>query len=345
MQYIFVNGRPVANKNISFHLNRIFRLIMPESYFPAFACYVEVDPTQVDVNIHPTKREVKLTNETHVCSVLRNITEQLLMTQSPMQQAGSTTTVKIPQTNRYIAGHYAKEKSFDISTRKENLEDSNENVSKNDYAYPQSPQSADLMFNTEELFKQSDDSLKSKLSDSIYIGSFSKKYLLFEYQSSLLVIDQHAAAERVTFEMLTKQVQKNEIEVQKLLAPIVLKCSPQELLIWEETKEYLEQCGFENNQFDEESTAIHSYPTLLKDTEKSVREILAGSEIEKCDFSTVARRACRSSIMAGDKLDKTQVEYLKSQLLDCADPLTCPHGRPTIIEMTEDFLDKQFLRI
>jgi DNA mismatch repair protein MutL len=109
-------------------------------------------------------------------------------------------------------------------------------------------------------------------------------------------------------------------------------------------KEELEKCGLETNQWDHETIAIHAHAILLKDPEKAVRCIFAGETVQKNDFETLARRACRSSIMAGDYLNKEKAESQRQQLLDCLDPLTCPHGRPTVIELSESFLDKQFLR-
>ena len=160
----------------------------------------------------------------------------------------------------------------------------------------------------------------------------------------MLVIDQHAAAERITYEQLIQQMDKGTIEVQHLLSPILIKLTPQEILIWEEAKEKLEELGLSGSQWDEETIAIHTHPTFLKDIEKAVRHLLSGENVSKCDHDVLARRACRSSVMAGDQLSSEQAEHIRQQLIKCLDPFTCPHGRPTVIELTEDFLDKQFLR-
>jgi len=90
--------------------------------------------------------------------------------------------------------------------------------------------------------------------------------------------------------------------------------------------------------------ALQSTPVLLKDPQIAVHSLLSGESIQHCDHESIARRACRSSVMSGDSLTKEQAIYQREQLLKCRDPFTCPHGRPTVIEMTENFLDKQFLR-
>ena len=124
----------------------------------------------------------------------------------------------------------------------------------------------------------------------------------------------------------------------------LLDLTPQELLNWEETQEKFEKIGLSTTLWDKQTIAVHTTPHLLKDPEAAARGLLAGENINHCDNATLARRACRCSIMAGDSMEVSQVEYQRQELLSCADPFTCPHGRPTIIEMTENFLNKQFLR-
>jgi DNA mismatch repair protein MutL len=123
-----------------------------------------------------------------------------------------------------------------------------------------------------------------------------------------------------------------------------LKLTPQEKLSWEEMKDKLQEVGIETNQFDEEAIAIQTQPTLLKNIENAVRILLAGDDLAKCDRATIAKRACKASIVTGDKLLPEQVEYQRKQLLACQAPFTCPHGRPTVIEITDGFLERQFLR-
>ncbi|MCK5083983.1 MAG: hypothetical protein KAR31_13830, partial [Candidatus Omnitrophica bacterium] len=145
-------------------------------------------------------------------------------------------------------------------------------------------------------------------------------------------------------EQLIRQMEKGTLEVQHLLSPVLIKLTPQELLIWGEAKDKLDALGLSVTQWDEETIAIHTHPLFLKDIEKTMQNLLAGENIAKCDHDTMARRACRSSVMAGDKLSPEQATHVRDQLIKCLDPFTCPHGRPTVIEIKQDFLDKQFLR-
>jgi DNA mismatch repair protein MutL len=115
-------------------------------------------------------------------------------------------------------------------------------------------------------------------------------------------------------------------------------------LAWEEIKDVLEKIGFETSLFDKETLAIHSHPQMISQPENSVRNLLAGEQITRMDPQKLARLACRSSVMAGFAMNKEQAEYQRAALLEAQDPFTCPHGRPTVIEITDASLRKQFLR-
>jgi DNA mismatch repair protein MutL len=167
---------------------------------------------------------------------------------------------------------------------------------------------------------------------------------VFESGDSMLLIDQHAAQERITFERLKDQIEKAKVEVAQLLAPVLIKLSPQEMVSWEENKVILEKAGFSTTLFDRDTLALHSHPQLVTQPENSVRNLLSGENIPKLDPETLARMACRSSVMAGFAMNKEQAEFQRQALLNCSDPFICPHGRPTVIEILEETLQKQFLR-
>ncbi|MDO8580022.1 MAG: DNA mismatch repair endonuclease MutL [Candidatus Omnitrophota bacterium] len=339
LQFIFVNNRPVQNKSIAFHLNQIYRLIMPEGTSPFFLVHLTIPAADIDVNIHPTKREVKIKNEQQICSFLRALCEQTLMQKSRMKQVMSGQSLQDEITATF---HTNRRVTYETS---EHLEpDPAVKSPHDDYAYPQSPEIPSFFIPSENVPGKHMDGLQAKLTNARYVGAFLNKFQIFDAGPSLLIVDQHAAAERITYERLIEQMQKGNLEIQPLLSPILIKLTPQELLLWEEMKEELEKCGLETNQWDHETIAIQAHAVLLKDPEKAVRCIFAGEIVQKNDFETLARRACRSSIMAGDYLNKEKAESQRQQLLNCLDPLTCPHGRPTVIELSEVFLDKQFLR-
>jgi DNA mismatch repair protein MutL len=331
MQFIFINGRPVENRSISFHLNDIYKALLSGGVYPLFCAFIRIPADQLDVNVHPTKREVKIKDETHLIASLRHFSEQLLMTRSKAQQAknlfvppeqfGQAQTSSYPHADaQAAAGDRIKPQQVHMALAES-------------IALYKSDIAAD---------KQND--LKTKLRQARYLGNLLKTYLLFETADSLLVIDQHAAQERISFEKLQAQIEASKVEAQRLLAPVLIKLAAQELLVWEEAKGVLEKIGFETSLFDKETLAIHSHPQMISQPETSVRNLLAGEQIARMDPQKLARLACRSSVMAGFAMNKEQAEYQRSALLEARDPFTCPHGRPTVVEITDSNLRKQFLR-
>ena len=323
MQFIFINNRPVDSKNISFNLNDVYKLLLPPGTYGAFIVEIHLDPSDVDVNIHPTKREVRLKGEARLISIIRRLAENALMETGAIKRV-SVDTFMQPTQPRYS--------NHDVA-----------NISLSDSQSSEHWQTTSAL----DLFNQAtlvDNTLGQKLSQARFIGSFINKYLIFESGASLLLVDQHAAQERIMFEKFTDQVNSGTLEIQPLLTPLLLKLSPIEKITWEESQENLKTMGIETTIFDDDTVAIQTQPVLLKNIERAVRGLLAGRDIARCDKATLARRACKASIVTGDKLDARQVEHQRQELLACQDPFICPHGRPTTIEITDGFLERQFLR-
>jgi len=326
MQFIFINDRPVESKNLSFNLNDVYKLIMPPGVYGAFIVNIFLDPANVDVNIHPTKREVRLKDEAKIIRLLRRMTEYQLMHKGQAKEFSAQLMnshinhTSLPLVGRDLHPHLSASPRAGFSPVKgeENMRDF-------------------------QLFGE-DNTLRSKFTRARYVGSFLQKFLLFEADESLLIVDQHAAQERIMFEKFKDQIENAKVESQPLLTPLLIKLTPQERIAWEELQEKLTAAGIETTQFDDDTIAVQTQPLLLKNIQLVVRGLLAGGEAPRMDQDTLARRACKASIVAGDKLDASQADYQRKQLLECKDPFICPHGRPTLIEVTQNFLDRQFLR-
>lgn len=346
MQFIFINNRPVENKALSFHINEVYKLLFSHGVYPFFCCFIKLPAENLDVNVHPTKREVKIKNESSIASIIRNFSEHLLMTQSKPKQANSfnyntnnSKTSATPITN-------LKSKSSYEIIQKNQTQNFTADAKIQTHTQLDFNQSLPI-FNSQEIIlptsTQKTD-LKEKLKIARYLGNLLKKYLLFETDTSLLIIDQHAAQERITFEKLKTQFDNHTVEIQNLLSPITINLSKQELNLWEENKITIEEMGFDCSLFDKQTLAIHSHPILITDPQTSVRNLLNGESISKLDHQTLSRMACRSSVMTGFSMNKEQAEFQRKGLIDCNDPFTCPHGRPTVIEIEEEKLRKEFLR-
>jgi DNA mismatch repair protein MutL len=354
-QFIFVNHRPVQHRNISYHVNEIYKLIFPDGVHPFFAVFLELPPEDVDVNIHPTKREVRIHQEGRFTGFLRNTVEQALMTKGGAKEAGGTPadvfTFDSPIVSReegvpadrivFAPGQGKGQQFLSSDVRRRTSDDQD-----NSYVAPS--------FFSDHLPK-ADTAIKDRLLIARFIGTFADKYHLFEEGSSLFLVDQHAAQERILFERFKRQIDSNKVEVQPLLTPLVLKLTPGEMLAWEELKDSLKDIGFETTLFGEGAIALQAYPMLLDNPENAVRALIGGEEVPLSDrFAKVggpearkdalARRACRASVMAGDRMIALEAVGQLRALLACQDPMTCPHGRPVFVEFKEGFLDRQFLR-
>ena len=316
MQFIFINKRPVQNKTIGFHLNDIYRQIYSRGIYPFFSAYITMPAGDLDVNVHPAKREVKIKNESGLISLLRGFGEELLMTKSKAKQFTPRTPA---QASLYAPASYSQEKIPHLSAQQG-------------------------LFNFEQSAFEETASLSKKLQQGRYLGNLLRKYLLFESEDSLLVIDQHAAAERINFEKLKDELENGKVEIQQLLSPVLVRLSHQEILAWEENKEVIEKAGFTCTLFDKETLGIHAHPNLITQAENSLRNLLAGETLPKLSPEALARLACKSSVTFGRNLTPQAAEYQRKELLACQAPFTCPHGRPTVIEISDDSIMRQFLR-
>lgn len=337
MQFVFVNNRPVQNRSIGFHLNQIYRLIFPPEVFAFFAVFLTLPAGHVDVNVHPTKREVKIKDENAIALLIRSVVEETLMRTGSAKRAEDKVFSYLETTSApdSLTIHDGQEKSTPLVTP---FEPGLTQVK------PSASEPNRLVM-PEDLFAQSQESLREKLSQARFLGVFIRKYLLFESGHSIFAVDQHAAQERINFEKLRRQIKTNQVEVQNLLSPILIKLSLPEIISWQESKERLEEMKIDATLWDKETLAVHAYPQLLDHPELTIREILSQGNPSRFHYDSLATRACRQSVMTGDKMSPPEAEHQLKELTLCADPFTCPHGRPTVIEVQEKFLDKQFLRI
>ncbi len=329
LQFIFINNRPVDSKTISFNLNDMYKLILPPGVYGAFVVELHLNPTNVDVNIHPTKREVRLHGEARIISALRRLAESALMQQGAIKTVFPAYTIGEPVQHHFNAGGIVRH-SF------------NDGGQIAEPALSYSPGSS--LFDMDQHLFKADNSLKTRFAQARYIGQWINKFLLFEEGKSLFVVDQHAAQERIMFEKFRNQIENGKIEIQPLLTPTLVKLTASEHIVYDDIKDKLDSLGIETTQFDSDTIAIQTQPVLLKDVGKALRTLLAGDDVARCDRHTLASRACKASIVSGDPLNPAQVEHQRRELLACQDPFTCPHGRPTVIELTEGFIDRQFLR-
>jgi len=346
-QYVFVNGRPVTSKGLLFHMNDVYRLIMPEGVHPFFVLFVEIPAIDVDVNIHPNKREVRIRDEGRIGSLIRRSVETALMTQGGPKEvsedifkfeSGSSSTGKdqgIPSAKLVFGPGHPLPASFVPRFSSGSFAEGRDSSAQ---------KSADFFSYTEQIAASREGGLKERLLRARFIGTFIQKYHLFEEERGLFVLDQHAAQERILFEAFARQMKSGLIEVARLLTPVIVRLSPREILLWEKAKPVLFELGFESGLMSEGVVAVQTHPRLIRAPEAAFRALLTEEPGAIPVRDILARRACRASVMTGDRMHADEAREQLKRLLACDDPFTCPHGRPVFIEIKESFLDRQFLR-
>jgi DNA mismatch repair protein MutL len=357
---LFINGRSVTSSVIIHAVTSGYGEFLPAGRFPLAAIYITVDPQRLDVNVHPTKAEVRLSEERAIHDNLFRIVKKALrdwrMVPSK-QSAGQSSSGYLPsypesgfagqQTTfpskprpgipSSVAGPaykpenlqpFAQSPDMEISTGCDNRRPTQED----DQGHPVSPESLNE-------------------DDIVYLGKTGRMYLLLTIRGELYIVDQHAAHERVLYEDALNQVESGNGVGQKLLFPENVELSAEEYLTFEDSHEILDRLGFEIDPFGQNTVIINSTPPVLRDKNPSrlVRTLIediaqlnkAGGELVK---SVAQSLACRAAVMAGDRLTPEEVKSLIEKLFQAKNPYCCPHGRPTFIKISQEELDGRFGR-
>ncbi|MBN1150609.1 DNA mismatch repair endonuclease MutL [candidate division WOR-3 bacterium] len=310
---VFVNKRAVAEKSISAAVRAGFGSLVFDR-LPVFAVFIEIDPALVDVNVHPSKDEVKLSDQGFVFREVRRAVENAL----------SKSSVKIFDTQTFNVSELEvfKEKT-DVETSRQIETENHAALKENMTIYENAPFFASSFFQIHDT------------------------YIVVETKGGVIFIDQHAAAERILYEEI---LYKRDIEIQNLLFPVVVNLNEDLWSMIEETKgKILISAGFQIKILSGAIT-IESVPSGIENTSHSeiaslVRDIIEQEGRDESREKIAARVACKAAIKAGDKLDRTEIEKLVGRLFLCRQPHICPHGRPTMFRITNGEIEKKFGRI
>lgn len=370
-EYVFMNGRYIKNLEIARSVEKNYKSLIPLNRFPVFILYIEIPPDMVDVNIHPKKHEIKLSKENHLTTILSEIVEDKLFSNRSVISVDYTNEKTEEEKTIFdlnindeedsdleIEKFESKEKNQEYLQRENEIhelnifvEDFNKNFKvedeKEEYFTDdeEDKKSEDL---NEKLYKQND--LTYKLLKSDFVGVLFNTFIIMESLNSdkFFLIDQHAAHERINYEKFKNQYEKSEVITQLLLKPIIINIDESERRVFINSKETLNKLGFEMEEFGENSLILREIPVLFKEPEGEnfIHDLLRDphDNLYKVDPYRIMRKACKASIKAGDKISSLEVDGLIKSLIKCQTPYTCPHGRPTVIEITKSRIERLFLR-
>jgi len=351
--YIFVNGRSVTNKVISEAVSRGYGTAVPHNRYPIIFLYFDLPPNEVDVNVHPTKKEIRFSNEAKVYALIETAIRESLersglkLFETVIETRHKPTTL----TSVGTKSHESEKKKLPVSISPRERPDYKIVKSKEqriDKFLPTKDKNIELQ---EEGFER-------KKSIRI-LGIIKDTYIVAETQEGLFLCDQHAAHEKINYERYIKQIKKKSVSIQQLLAPISVTLKPSEFEIIESIEENLKTFGFEIEVFGKNEILIRSIPSIMGVTiefnvakdmidifKTNVSEIKEKLDLEDLGFvkDIISIFACRRSIKAGDKITLDRAELLLKELLELEEPFTCPHGRPTIIILNEKYIEELFKR-
>jgi DNA mismatch repair protein MutL len=357
-QFLFINGRYIQSPSLSHALAAGYGELLPKGNFPVGALLLQVDPTEVDVNVHPAKTEVRLSREREIYDAVYRLVKGALRHESVIPQmqvpsdpanrptvhewnppAGDRGSNFIPGVtsggsgrSNFIGELYRKTPSIDSPPPSEvvRVDVATGEILADEPSAPMTPKSHE---------------------DIRLIGRFDDLYLLFQVEHELYILDQHTAHERVLFEETIRLMDAHGSVGQHLLLTVQLELGAEQMVLFEEARDVLAQAGFSVDLFGGNSVRIEAVPAILarRSPEKAFRSVLddvaslkkSGYDLKKAVAQSVA---CRSAVMSGDRLSDREAVGLVERLLKCENRYSCPHGRPTFIRLSREYLDKQFGR-
>jgi DNA mismatch repair protein MutL len=375
-QFVFVNRRPVENRGINYALIEGYHNSLMKGRYPVCCLFLEINPAAVDVNIHPAKREVKFHREFEIRKFTAQAVHDALLA-FHSEPAKTISTAKPPGTPRELS--FAPEPSAPaLPNFPEKLKPAPPTPSQ---IFPTAQTPLKMGFSssspvtTEEKIPSAiihpPSSPEPRIPTAIsqlpsaaatpllnvplrLIGVVGKLYVLLESDRGLVLLDQHAAHERILYEeMLNRLEQKDAAPSQKLLLPETIELPPRDANFLREQLPALTRLGVGLSEFGERTFLLDALPPFVKvpDSRRFVFDLVdelraAGREVNLARLGehTVAKTVCRHAVKANDPLGGPELENLVEDLRRCAMPYTCPHGRPTLIEMNYRELEKKFGR-
>lgn len=376
-QYIFVNGRFIRNVNISRAVEKKYHSLIPLNRYPVFVLYIDIDPKLIDVNIHPKKNEIKISNENILNAILTEIVEEVIypnrsIREIEIEDKKENINVfdifgddeKPRDDSQSNESHTSLKSIWDLKKESQdrNNEDNLFNAFNEDvvlYKENEIEKNEEKTLNQETheennfLFNNKKNKIDEKLLNTNIVGILFKTYILLENQRDgiVFVVDQHAAHERVNYEKFLHMYLSSEITSQILLNPEIIQLNQIE---YDKILNYLDlftKLGFKIENFGDNSIVLREVPMIfgLPTYVNFIRDIIDSLDKDissnyEADLYKIMKKACKESVKAGDDLSEMEIESLIRDLKNCENPYTCPHGRPTIVEVSKHTISKLFLR-
>lgn len=386
-QYFFMNKRSIQSKSLAYAVYNSYEHLLEKNVHPFFLLNLEIDPKIVDVNVHPQKQEVKFEDERLIFKFISNSVSNALQaanlapsahfraidSASPFEKIGfkpnsnaNDFLIVNKETGEIINQPDERPANFHQRHTYQNHQYSggpnqhSQSFSQGKFSVDNTKASMELIFGKDNATESTDNheiiekfvNSSARASDTVY-WQLHNKYIFVQTSFGFMVIDQHAAHERILYEKAFKAMNREFSYSQNLLFPVMLNLNSSELSILKEISEELLALGFVFQAAEEDKFELTGVPLDVStgEEETALKEIIDYYEAEqkvkpmnKRDC-LAASFSCKAAIKTGQSLSIEEMERLVADLFKCQTPYACPHGRPVIIEFTIDELDKRFARI
>ena len=355
-QFLFLNRRFIVNRAINHAVFQAYEHLLVKGAFPFFILNLALNPRNVDVNVHPSKLEVKFENESNIYRFILSVVRRTLAANdlvpsialAPAESPGMLETLlrfgnpagsRFPQPDMAIPGQ------FDLDQLFRKGRPGPEGVAIDSYAPIVRRESADRVV-------QQDVSAQSDHSEGRAIWQVHNKYILSQIKTGIMIVDQHVAHERILYERVLANFENNLPSSQQLLFPQTVELSPGDYSLVQDLLPHLETLGFMLKPFGKGTVVIEGIPAdvrvggeskILQDLLDEFRNNEHHATIDSRD-NLAKSFACKAAIKAGDRLTSTEMVSLIDQLFLTTMPYVCPHGRPVVVKISIDELDKRFGR-
>ena len=336
-----VNGRLVKNIELNKAINDGYYTYKPDIKYPIVVININTDPTIIDVNIHPTKQDIKFSKIEELNDLVTNtikdaLYKSLLIPKIEVKEVKETNEINILKEE-------IKPKEYVINKDIKSLND--EQIK---FDFRKVEKKVD-----ENKVETEDKNEELKKIELYPCGLVMGTYIICENEENMYLVDQHAAQERVNYERYLKYLKNENISTIDLLIPITLELTPSDYMKFNERKNILENMGFNIDEFGINTIVIKTHPTWLlsgyekESIEKLVDLLINGYNVDRIKFNdSIAKTlACKMSVKGNTRINDSEMQSIIDDLVLCDNPYNCPHGRPTIISFTKYELERMFKRV
>src|SRR5438132_8652159 len=320
---ILLNGRRIHHRNLAFAVEQAYLGLRQPDRFPLAVLDLRVDPAEVDVNVHPTKREVRFRNEGAIFGAVERACYHALR-RSPIYELQSA-----------VSGPLLELRETATSPQPNPPPQAGEGIESQEARWTEDVEGRDV---------------GPRLPPLEYIGQLLRGYLVAEAPRAVVLIDQHAAHERVLFDRIVRRLEQRQPSSQLLLIPHVLDLTPGQIAAFQEHESWLQTLGFEGERFGPHTIRIRAAPADMPEPrvarvlELLLTDLLGERTPDRRLRETAALLACHSAVRFGDAMSPESARQLLSSLAATEEPISCPHGRPTTVILPDDQLRRLFKR-